>query len=177
VLRRELDRLGRIVDDLTAVSRGDLAGATTRGPLFAPDVLSALRHRLEGLGLDDVHLTEAPPVVLLGDEDRLTQALLNLVVNARTHTPPGTPVSVGVHTHDGRVVFDVVDKGPGIDPEVLPSVFEPFVTTRPIGETRASGLGLPVVKAVTEASGGQVRLETGAQGTAISLSFPIDTAT
>jgi signal transduction histidine kinase len=74
-------------------------------------------------------------------------------------------------------VFEVVDEGPGIDPEVLPSVFEPFVTTRPIGAARASGLGLSVVKAITEAQGGQVKLDTGAQGTAISLSFPIDTAT
>jgi signal transduction histidine kinase len=177
VLRRELDRLGHIVDDLTAVSRGDLSGATARGPVFAPDVLTALRHRLEGLGLDDVQITEAPPVVLLGDEDRITQALLNLVVNARTHTPPGTPVSVGVHTHNGRVVFEVLDKGPGIDRDVLPSVFEPFVTTRPVGEARASGLGLTVVKAVTEAQGGQVNLDTGAKGTAVSMSFPIDTAT
>lgn len=177
VVRRELDRLGRIVDDLTAVARGEPAGETARDPVFAPDVLTALENRLGGLGIDDIELTPAPPVVIVGDEDRLTQALLNLVVNAHTHTPPATSVRVGAHTYDGQLVFEVVDEGPGVDPEVLPSVFEPFVTTRPVGELRASGLGLTVVKAVTEAQGGRVDLDTGPRGTTVSLTFPIEPAT
>lgn len=177
VVRRELDRLGRIVDDLAAVSRGDLAGDTARDPVFAPDVFSALRHRLNGLGLDDIEVTAAPPVVLLGDEDRLAQALLNLVANARTHTTPATSVRVSARARDGRIVFQVADDGPGVDAGVLPRVFEPFVTTRPAGSSRASGLGLAVVKAVTEAQGGLVDLDTGPAGTTVSLSFPIDAAT
>jgi len=176
VVRRELDHVGRIVDDLTAVSRGDLGGATAREPVFAPDMLTTLRHRLDGLGIGDVQFARAPSVVLLGDEDRLAQALLNLVVNARTYTPIGTPVHVRAHSGGGRVIFQVIDEGRGIDPTVLASVFEPFVTTRPAGASRATGLGLTVVKAVTEAQGGQVDLVTGPGGAAVSLSFPIDTA-
>ena len=101
------------------------------------------------------NLTPAPPVVLLGDEDRLTQALLNLVVNARTHTPAVTQVSVPGRTAGDQVVFRVRDDGPGIDPAILPRVFEPFVTTKTAGVARASGLGLAVVEAVTEAQGGK----------------------
>ena len=160
VVRRELDHVGRIVDDLTAVSRGDLGGATAREPVFAPDMLTTLRHRLDGLGIGDVQFARAPSVVLLGDEDRLAQALLNLVVNARTYTPIGTPVHVRAHSGGGRVIFQVIDEGRGIDPTVLASVFEPFVTTRPAGASRATGLGPTVVKAVTEAQGGQVDLVT-----------------
>jgi signal transduction histidine kinase len=91
----------------------------------------------------------APPVVLLGDEDRLTQALLALVVNATTHTPPGTPVTVDAVTSSNGVTFRVADTGPSIPPELAESVFEPFVTAKPDGPDRASGLGLSVVKAAS----------------------------
>ena len=94
VVRRELDRLGRIVDDLTAINEGEAGADTVAEPVFAPDVTAALRDRLEGLNLADVEIRPTPPVVLLGDEDRLTQALVNLVVNARTHTPADTQVIV-----------------------------------------------------------------------------------
>ena len=176
VALRELDRLGRIVDDLTAISRGNSAAETARQPVFAPDVLEALQQRLLGLEADHVRIEPAPPVVLVGDEYRLTQALLNLVVNARTHTPAGTPITVDAVTDGEEIAFRVADRGPGIDPELLPTVFDPFVTTKADGAERTSGLGLTVVKAVTEAQGGSVDLATGASGTTVSLTFPIDNA-
>ena len=178
VVRRELDRLGRIVDDLTAINQGESGARVDPEPVFAPDVTDALSARLAGLGFDDVHVTAPPPVVLLGNEDRLTQALLNLVVNARTHTPPGTPVSVNAeisnNTHRREITFAVRDSGPGIDPAVRDHVFDPFVTTKSDGSGRTSGLGLSVVKAVIEALGGRVAMETGSAGTVISLTLPLD---
>ena len=111
VARRELDRLSRIVDDLTALNAGADRADVEVGPVFAPDVIDALRDRVAGLGYADVEILDAPPVVVLGDEDRLTQALLALVVNARTHTPPGTPVSVRTESVDGHVAFRVSDTG------------------------------------------------------------------
>ncbi|WP_380163500.1 ATP-binding protein [Jannaschia sp. R86511] len=171
VLQRELLRIGRIVDDLTAVTRGDDVGEVQREPVFAPDVLEQLAQRLAGLGLDDVDLGQAPPVVLLGDEDRLAQTLLNLVLNARTHTPPGTPVRVRVDAARSQVRFVVEDDGPGIDPEVLPRVFEPFVTTRPGGAQRTSGLGLAVVRSLTRAQGGTVAVDPTWPGTRVVVSL------
>ncbi|MGJ7441844.1 sensor histidine kinase [Aquipuribacter sp. MA13-6] len=167
VLQRELLRLGRIVEDLTAVTRGDEVGDVQREPVFAPDVIEALSQRLAGLGLADVDLGEAPPVVLIGDEDRLAQTLLNLVLNARTHTPAGTAVRVRVDAPGAWVRFVVEDDGPGIDPDVLPRVFEPFVTTRPGGARRTSGLGLAVVLSLTEAQGGTVSIDPTWPGTRV----------
>jgi two-component system, OmpR family, sensor kinase len=187
VVRRELDRLARIVDDLTAINRGEAGARIEPEPVFAPDVTDALSSRLAGLGLDDVHVSTPPPVVLLGNEDRLTQALLNLVVNARTHTPPGTPVSVDSSvgagpggrpddaTHAQEITFSVRDSGPGIDPAVRDQAFQPFVTTKSDGSGRTSGLGLSVVKAIIEALGGRVRLESGSTGTVVALTLPLDT--
>lgn len=177
VLQRELDRLGRIVEDLTAVTRGEDVGAVAREPVFAPDVLEQLGQRLAGLGTTDVDLGQAPPVVLLGDEDRVVQSLLNLVINARTHTPDGTPVRVraeaGSDVGAGVVRFVVEDDGPGIDPAVLPRVFEPFVTTRPGGARRTSGLGLAVVRSLTEAQGGTVEVDPDRPGTRVVLTLPL----
>ena len=143
VAREELDRLGRIVEDLTAINRGDTAAETAREPVFAPDVLEALHLRTAGLDLKGVTIEPAPPVVLIGDEDRMTQALLNLVMNAHTHSPPGTPITVDAVVEGDRLAFRVIDQGPGIEPELLPTVFDPFVTTKTRGAGRTSGLALP----------------------------------
>ena len=133
VVRRELDRLGRIVDDLTAINQGDIAGATAREPVFAPDVLSALGDRIEGLDLPDVSLTPAPPVVLLGDEDRLTQALLNLVVNARTHTPAETHVRSRPRLPGIRSSFGSTTTAPASIPRSCPECSNPSSPPRPVG--------------------------------------------
>ena len=86
----------------------------------------------------------------------MTQALLNLVMNAHTHTPPGTPITVDAVVEGDHLAFRVIDQGPGIEPALLPTVFDPFVTTKTKGAGRTSGLGLTVAKAVTEAQGGTV---------------------
>ena len=108
-----------------------------------------------------------------GDEDRLTQTLLNLVVNARTHTPPGTPVRVRAEADPTHVRLVVEDDGPGIEPAVLPRVFEPFVTTRPGGARRTSGLGLAVVRSLTEAQGGTVAVDPTWPGTRLVVTLPL----
>jgi two-component system OmpR family sensor kinase len=61
----------------------------------------------------------------------------------------------------------------GLPPDVLPVAFEPFVTTRSTGADRRSGLGLTVVKAVTEAQGGRVDLRSGPNGTRVVLTLPL----
>jgi signal transduction histidine kinase len=137
-----------------------------------PDVLDDLRDRVAGLGLDGVTVGTAPPAVVAADEDRLAQSLLNLVLNATVHTPEGTHVRVTATADGSPVVLAVHDDGPGIDPSVRDRVFEPFVTTRPRrGEGRSTGLGLAVVKTLTEAQGGSVELTTGDGGTTVALRF------
>lgn len=174
VARRELDRLGRIVDDLTALNAGVDQTSVEIGPVFAPDVINALRDRVAGLGYTDVEILDAPPVVLLGDEDRLTQALLALVVNARTHTRAGTAVRVLALPERSSVTFQVSDEGLGFHPSIADRAFEPFVTTRSSGAERTTGLGLSVVKAVVQAQGGRVELDTGASGAVVKLTMPRD---
>jgi len=169
VLRGELSRLERIADDLEAIAQGATGAPMEVGAVFAPDILDELRQRLTGLELTHVELDEAPPVVVMAEQHRVAQALLNLVVNAVTHTPAGTPVRVGAAVADGCLELVVADGGPGVDPAVRERVFEPFVSTRPDG----GGLGLPVVKSLIEAQAGTVELCTGAGGTTVTVKLPL----
>jgi signal transduction histidine kinase len=172
VVRTELDRLALVVGDLTAVASGEEGYGIDAGPVFVPDVLDDLRERVAGLGLAGVEVAPGAPVVVAVDQGRVAQSLLNLVVNATTHNPAGTSVAVSAEADGDAVTFTVRDDGPGIDASVRDRAFEPFVTSRAGGAARLSGLGLAVVKSLTEAQGGTVRLDTGPGGTAVALTFP-----
>lgn len=113
---------------------------------------------------------------ILVDEGDLQQALLNLVLNARDAMPDGGSITVAVEDAtlaDGSpgVSIRVSDTGIGIPPELLERVFTPFFTTKPAG--RGTGLGLSMVRAFVEETGGTIKLESAAgRGTSISLLFP-----
>lgn len=168
----ELTRIGRIVDDLSALGRGHLGQEVEVGPVFVPDVLADLRERVDALGLEDVTIERGPPAVVEADADRLAQSLLNLVLNACAHTPAGTTVQVYADATSTEVQMIVADNGPGIDPSIRATVLDPFVTTRTNGNRR-TGLGLAVVKALTEAQNGTLDLDTGTAGTTVTLRLPV----
>ena len=94
---------------------------------------------------------------------RLTQVLLNIVLNAGAgHRPRptaghGAACAVAAREADGRVRIDIEDDGPGIAPEVLDRLFEPFVTTKDVGE--GTGLGLAVCRGIVESAGGEVGVD------------------
>src|SRR5204862_4023962 len=96
------------------------------------------------------------------DAVRLRQVVGNLLTNALTHTPPGTEVSVSVHTDDRFAYFEVADNGPGMRPEDAARVFERFYRTDPSRHRTVggSGLGLSIVAALVQAHGGEVSVST-----------------
>lgn len=117
-----------------------------------------------------VHVAPPPPVTLHGDPDRISQAVLNLVDNARSHTPADTTIWISATVTDDAVAIAVTDDGPGIPEAIREEAFRPFVRA---GETPSStGLGLSVVAAVAAAHGGEVTLLTGEDGTRIELRLP-----
>jgi two-component system OmpR family sensor kinase len=114
------------------------------------------------------------PVVITGDTQRLHQVLANLLSNARTHTPPGTTVTTGLSTQDGRVVLTVADNGPGIPPEVLPEAFERFAKadTSRSRNAGSTGLGLAIVAAVVAAHDGTVGVTSVPGNTVFTVRLP-----
>ena len=107
----------------------------------------------------------APDVVVRGDEARLRQVFVNLLSNARVHTPPGTRVVLGLRAEPGTVVVSVTDDGPGIAPALLPSLFQRFsrgdsARNRVGGST---GLGLAIAQAIVQEHGGTLTAHSPAQ--------------
>jgi two-component system, OmpR family, sensor kinase len=114
------------------------------------------------------------PLVVTGDASRLTQVLTNLLANARTHTPAGTTVTVGLAPSGGGVALTVTDDGPGIPPELLPHVFERFArgSASRSRENGSTGLGLAIVHAVVAAHGGRVQVTSRPGRTAFTVWLP-----
>nr|WP_319239339.1 sensor histidine kinase [Streptomyces sp. MB09-02B] len=127
--------------------------------------------------LHDVHaLDPARPVTLTGpdgegppasapalaDEARLRQVVTNLVANAVTHTPPGTPVRIGVGTLGECAVLEVADQGPGLTEEQSVRIFERFyrADTSRTRSTGGSGLGLAIVRSLVTAHAGRVEVHS-----------------
>ena len=125
-----------------------------------------------------LELPDAPATVR-ADPTRLQQVLVNLLANARTHTPPGTTVTVRVREARAGVpwvTLEVRDDGPGISAELLPRVFERFARgdvsrSRHAGST---GLGLAIVQAVVTAHGGQVEVRSVPGNTVFAVYLPAD---
>ncbi|MBK7720992.1 MAG: HAMP domain-containing histidine kinase [Austwickia sp.] len=113
-------------------------------------------------------------VEAVGDTQRLTQVVVNLLHNARVHTPPGTTVTARLRAQGPHAVLEVEDDGPGIDPELLPRVFSRF-TRGDEARNRAqgsTGLGLSIVDAVVAAHGGTVRVASRPGQTVFTLRLP-----
>jgi two-component system OmpR family sensor kinase len=113
-------------------------------------------------------------VTVIGDGARLHQVLANLLANARTHTPEGTTVTVGVSATDDVAVIRVIDEGPGIPAELQPHIFERFARgdssrSRAAGST---GLGLSIVHAVATAHGGRVTVNSRPGRTEFAVLVP-----
>ncbi|MFC4563079.1 ATP-binding protein [Nocardiopsis mangrovi] len=177
VVRGELDRLRGVLEDLMAVARGGDEIDARREPVFLPDLFDAVRARAETPPHASAVTVDAPPPeVLLGDPARLEQCLANLISNAVDHNPAGTRARVAARGGDDAVALTVADDGPGIDPDVLPHVFEPFVTTRTDGSGRIAGLGLAIVRSLVAAQGGTVGIDSGPSGTTVTITLPRATA-
>ena len=115
-------------------------------------------------------------ITLRADEDRLLQALGNLIGNAIKFTPPGGEVRVETAAVDGMVRLSICDTGPGMSPEQLEHVFDRFWQARS-GDRRGAGLGLAIARGIAEAHGGELRLESEpGSGTTASLRLPLEPA-
>jgi len=174
----EARRMTTLVEDLLLLARLDsgrpLDYTSVDLSRLVVDVVSDARVAGQG----HVWRLDLPPdpVLVPGDNARLHQVLANLLSNARTHTPPGTTVTIGLSTQHGHALLTVTDNGPGIPTNLLPEVFERFARgdssrSRAAGST---GLGLAIVAAVVQAHDGQVGVESRPGWTRFVVRLPRD---
>jgi signal transduction histidine kinase len=163
--RRNAGRLGRLVEDVVDLSRGDTGrlrmemGEVDLGDLLRDAVDAARPAAATALvGLD---LQTEPLPAVRGDRHRLRQVLDNVLSNAVKFTPAGGWVTVRADARDGEVRVEVADTGLGIPPEDRERVFERFFRS-PEATRRAipgSGLGLAIARMILEAHGGRIAAE------------------
>ena len=180
VLRSSSHRLGRLTQDITAVSLAQegaieiRARATAARELTAAAVRAA-RDRYEAKA---VTLTEevTTDVLVNVDPERMAQILGNLLDNALRHTPTGGAVNLSVRPVGKEVAFIVSDTGEGIPPEHLPYLFYRFyrVDTARSRAQGGSGIGLTVTKALVQAHGGRISAESAGpgQGATFTVTLP-----
>jgi len=182
IMARETEQLQRLIDDLFTLSRveaGQLplrlegvdVGTVLRRCADAAAGLAWERSRVEVL----VEVTpDLPPAH--ADAARLEQIVRNLLANAVRHTPPGGLVLLGAERDGDAIVVQVSDTGEGIAPEDLPRIWERFYRGAGARDDArgGSGLGLALVKELTEAMGGSVAVEsTPGQGSRFTVRLPL----
>ncbi len=181
VMAGEVERLQGLIDDLFTLARAEVDGlALVVRPI---DVAPVVRDRVAAIaslawqaGRVEV-MAELPPdpPPVLADPDRLAQVLVNLLRNGVRHTPPGGIVAVLVAVEAEHVRIEVRDTGEGILPEDLPHVWERFYrgAEAQVKDHRGAGLGLALVKELTEAMGGAVAVTSDiGQGSCFTLRLP-----
>jgi two-component system OmpR family sensor kinase len=172
----ESQRMSRLVDDLLLLARLDAGRPLEHEQVDLTRLILDATEDARVAGPDHHWLLDLPeqPVAVLGDAHRLQQAIGNLLANARTHTPPGTDVTIGLCAQQDGVAVTVSDTGPGIPEELQPEVFGRFVRadharSRATGNT---GLGLAIVQAVVTAHGGTADMASRPGHTTFRLTLP-----
>jgi two-component system OmpR family sensor kinase len=180
VLRRvesEAERMTALVEDLLLLARLDAGRPLAHDPVDLTMLVVDAVSDAHAAGPRHDWQLDLPeePVVVTGDGARLHQVLANLLANARTHTPEGTTVTVGVSATGDEAVLTVTDGGPGIPADLQPHVFERFARgdssrSRAAGST---GLGLSIVHAVVTAHGGTVSVASEPGRTEFTVRLPM----
>jgi signal transduction histidine kinase len=161
LVQGEVRRLNAIVEDFLSLAR---PLALKPEPIAVPALLDEAlllvdgEARAAGITIESEVPGELPP--LEADRDRIKQVLLNLVLNALQAMPAGGKLTLGARASGGAVTLSVTDSGSGIPPEVLPRLFEPYVTTK----AKGLGLGLAIARRIVEAHGGRIEAENRPEG-------------
>lgn len=175
-IESEADRMTALVEDLLLLARLDSGRPLDRQSVDLSMLLIETTSDVHASARDHQWNLDLPEeaVEVTGDEARLRQVLLNLLANARRHTPAGTTITAGVREVDDHVEVTVADNGPGIDAALMPHLFERFIRgdsarTRTEGST---GLGLSIVQAVVGSHGGQVTARSQPGDTVFTIRLP-----
>ncbi|MHC1711139.1 MAG: ATP-binding protein [Solidesulfovibrio sp.] len=169
VMVREVDRLNRVISELIEFARpSDLKRRPVRLAELASHAARLTRADAlaRGVTLDLSEASDGPEI--RADPDRMTQALLNLCLNAIQAMDAGGVMAIAVGTApDGRATISVSDTGAGIAPEDRDRIFDPYFTTK----ARGTGLGLPIAHKIVVAHGGEIRLTRRPTGGTMATVF------
>lgn len=178
-MEAEVDSLSLMVSELLELSRIE----TGRVPLHMSPIspmelitqsVERLRLQAERADLElTVHCTEDLPLLVV-DNSKLEQVIVNLLHNAVKFTPPGGKIAIGAKIDGKEFLFSVQDSGIGISADELPRIFERFYKTDPARSSGGTGLGLAIARHIVESHGGKIWVESvEGQGSIFYFTIPI----
>jgi two-component system NtrC family sensor kinase len=171
-IERQTFRAAKIVNSLLHLSR---PVQSETGPVdlhvVINDVLSLLEHQFRAASVQVRKDLRAESAAVRAVEHKLQQVFLNLFLNARDAMPKGGWVTIATRREDGLVVVEVSDTGAGIPAEHLARIYDPFFSTKPIGQ--GTGLGLSITYGIVQEHDGTIVCDSQVgQGTRFTVSFP-----
>ncbi len=188
-IRQQVTRASEIIDHMRIFGRTD---QEERRPFKVARVLEGIdmmyRKQIQLDGIEFVVADDLPGAEVTGSAGHVEQVLLNLITNARYQirerikrgeTAPGggkhcIRISLAGDRDQGQLRLVVTDTGGGIDPAVLPRIFEPFVTTKPVGQ--GTGLGLSIAYGIIHDMGGEIEAGSEGEGAYFIITLPIAAA-
>ena len=181
VIGRQVEHMSGLLDDLldvARVTRGAVVLEHERVPMHrvVSDAIEQSRALIEARRHELSARTDDPMLQVIGDRKRLTQVVTNLLVNAAKYTPPGGRLALTLSGGPGAVCLSVTDTGVGIEPTLLPRVFDLFTQAERSADRAQGGLGvgLAVVRSLVELHGGTVQAHSAGagQGSRFEVTLP-----
>ncbi len=177
-IEAESGRMSKLVEDMLLLARLDNDPDLDLTPVDVVELVLNAVNDARVAGPDHTWRLALPDqtITARADANRLHQVVVNLLANARTHTPAGTVVETGVTTDGPWAVITVTDNGPGINPGIKDVVFERFAradTSRAHNTEGSTGLGLAIVAAVMEAHHGTATVDSRPGFTRFTLRLPL----
>jgi signal transduction histidine kinase len=178
LLTDELERMSRIVRDLLLLAKREQPDFLELGTVEIGSLTDELANKAAALAPREWHVESRGRGIVVADRQRLTEAALQLAENAVSHAAGDGPLWLGSSVEDGTARIWVRDEGAGIPLAEQEAIFERFRRGAAESRSRGSGLGLPIVKAIAEAHGGRVELESApGSGSRFTIVIPVDQQT
>ncbi|HTI41799.1 MAG TPA: ATP-binding protein [Vicinamibacterales bacterium] len=175
-IERQTFRAAKIVNGLLNLSRPGPAASTEVSAVdvntVVADVLSLLEHQFHLQHVTVRRELHDQPIVVIGTEQKLQQVFLNLFLNAKDAMPKGGWLTIATRADSGQAIVEVSDTGSGIPSEYLARIYDPFFTTKAIGQ--GTGLGLSITYGIVREHDGTIDCDSAVgQGTRFTLRFPL----
>jgi signal transduction histidine kinase len=172
----ELDRMSRFVDDLLTLAKAERVDFLRLEDLDLDVLTEELMGKVTGLAAREWRLDGMGAGRVTADRQRLTQAVMNLAHNAVQHTIDGDVIRVGSDLRDGHARLWVGDNGPGVAPADRERIFDRFARAGGAGRrSDGAGLGLAIVRAIAEAHGGRVAVDSlPGMGATFTIDIPTE---
>lgn len=176
LLLDEIDRMGRQVEDLILLAKSQRPDFVVRALVHVGVLTDEVLAKASALDDRPWLSGGSADAWVLADEQRITQALLQLADNAVKYSPPGAPITMGSEVEGDTVRLWVADEGPGILAEDRERIFDRFGRGTEVGAVEGSGLGLAIVRAIAEAHHGRVAVVSApGAGSTFAITLPLAT--